>query len=789
MSPRGRALGEQTTALALAVLTLAARIPLLLNATLVSYDGTYYINQAKALLDGSLGGGAFPIGYPLLIAPVLAIVRDGVLAAALVSLLASIGSVLVFETLCRRHMRRSFALFAAVVFALTPLYMRASVLTFSEPAYAFWVLLALLYFDKRPWVAGLAIGMAAATRPEAVAIAGALATVAGYRWLRARAGVRAVAMFALCFLAIYGANVAVLSITHGRVTLLSRAGAFQSVSMPWQMRERSIDYAGKDRVDSLVVERREDFDRGVSYFEVMREVTGGLSRQLMVVIPALAVAGLVVYRGYTGVALIPLLFIPFFTEARGQVRWLVPYLAPLVFYALLLVDRLRSPRVRFLAIATMAVLAATSWWVNRGVFASGVELEFTSTRDVARRFAARIEPGDQVADRKPYFAFYADARYVEIPAAPYDETIAHLANDGVRYLALHALTVDRLRPALRPLVFDAAAVRGELRYRQIVQEATGEFVFERTGSTDSLAMRRVTEPDIGDLTPAWSPDGRRIAFRRFLPDGAAALLVVDRDGENLRELARTSRERDAIAWSPDGARVVYTALLDGNFELLSLDVRTGVSTRVASTPSHEWSPSFARDTGALAFCSDRDGTPASWLLAPRAREPSRISPAKTVADLVSVAPSGTRAAWVDIEGRLILWNLATNEGVGVFEPRAVVSPASWSPDERMVVVEAFDWGATRLYLVDTHDGRALLLTHSRLGEGMPAWSPDGSEILAVSARAGTPSLWLFGNLAPYLDRLRESHDVKTLRRPEPLRVPPPEGLRRVQATPTRQSEN
>lgn len=757
----------------------------MLQANFVSYDGTYYINQAKALLAGSLGGGAFPLGYPVLIAPLLAIVRDGVLAAALVSLLASIGSVLVFEALCRRHMRRSFALFAAVVFALTPLFMRASVLTLSESAYTFWVLLALLHFDKRAWLSGLAIGMAAATRPEAVAVAGALAIVSAYRALRARGSARGLAMFLLCLFAVYGANVAALSIAHGRVTWLSRAGAFQSVAMPWQMRERSIDYAGKDRVDSVIEERREEFDRGATYAEGMREEVVGLSRQLMVLVPALAIAGLVAHRGYVGVAFIPLLFIPFFTEARGQVRWLVPYLAPLVFYAMLFADRMRSARTRFLVIVAVAVLTAASWWVNRGVFGSGVESEFTSTRDVARRFAARIEPGDQVADRKPYFAFYSGAHYVEIPAAPYDETIAHLARDRVRYLALHGLTVDRLRPALRPLVFDGAAVRGELRYRQIVQEATGEFVFERTGSTDSLAMRRVTRPDIGDLTPAWSPDGGRIAFRRFLSDGGAALFVVDRDGENLRELARTSRERDAIAWSPDGARVVYTALIDGNFELVSLDVRTGESTRVASTPSHEWSPSFARATGAFTFCSDRDGTPASWMLSPRARDPSRISPAKTVADLASVSPSGTRAAWVDIEGRLILWNLATHEGVGVFEPRGVVSPASWSPDERMVVVEAFDWGATRLYLVDTNDGRALLLTHSRLGEGMPSWSPDGREILAVSAREGTPSLYVFGNLDPYLNRLRENYDVKTLRRPEPLRVPPPEGLRRVSATPAR----
>ncbi len=777
---RRRDPSDRTIGVALAVLTVAVRLPLLVRADLVTYDGTYYINQAKALLHASLSGGAFPIGYPLLIAPLLAVVRDGVLAGALVSLVAAMGSVAVFERLCRRHVRRSLALLAAIVFATTPLFMRVSVLTFSESAYTFWVLLALALFDQRPARAGAAIGMAAATRPEAVAIAGALSAVAAARWLRARtvARPRSLFAFALAFVLVYGAGVAVMSAAQGRVTLLSRAGAFKSVATPWQLREGSVDYAGKDSLEAALARERPGFDRRESYVEVLREEIVGLSQHLMIVVPALAVAGAVVYRGAVATALLPLLFIPFFTEARGQTRWLVPYLAPLVFYAILVIEKMRSDRLRTAVAAVVAALAAVSLYANRSVYSTGVESEYASTRDVARRFAPRVQPGDAVAGRKPYFAFYAGARYVDIPAAPYDDTIAFVEKNA-RYLALEERTVDRLRPILRPLVYDAAAVRGELRYRQIVVEPTGEFVYERTGATDSLSMRRLTTPAIGDLTPSWSPDGSRVAFRRFVEDGGAAVCVVDKDGGNLRKLARTTRERDAIAWSPDGARVVFTGLIDGNFELTSLDVRTGQTTRVVSSASHEWSPSFARATGAFLFCSDRDGTPATWMLARGAREPRRVSLANGVADLASASPAGTRAAWVDLEGRLIFWDLATREGIGVFEPRGVISPASWSPDASMAVIEAFDWNSARLYLVDTSNGHALMLTRSRTGDGMPSWSPDGSEIVAVTARGGPPSIWVYGNLEPFIKALRADYDVRVLQRPAQLRTPPPAGLRRV----------
>ncbi|HEU4930401.1 MAG TPA: hypothetical protein VFU38_11275 [Candidatus Krumholzibacteria bacterium] len=781
MSDRARGMSERGQRIALAVLVLATRLPLLLRADFVSYDGTYYINQAKALLHGSLGGGAFPIGYPLVIAPVMLLVRDGVLAAALVSLGASIGSVLVFESICRRRLPPSLSLLAAVVLALTPLFMRVSVLSVSESVYTFWVLLAFHQLDRRPWATGLAIGMAAATRPEALAIAGALGIAAVYRTVRrpAYATPRALAGFALCFFTVYGASVAAMSAAHGRFTPLSRAEALKSIELPWQFRERTIAFEGKEKLQAAIERDRPDFDRGTSYAQGAVAMIAALARHLMVVIPALAVVGVVVHRGVFAVALIPLIFIPFFTEARGQSRWLVPYLPPLIYYAMLTVERLQPQRVRRAALALMAVLALVSFWANRGVFSAGVENEFEPTREVARRFASRIEPGDMVGDRKPYFAFYSGAQYAEIPAAPYHETIAHMDERGVRYLALNEKTIDRLRPALRPLVYDAAAVRGELRYRQIVHEDTGDLIYERTGRADSLSLRRLTEPEEGDLTPSWSPDGRRVAFRRYIPGGEAAICMVERDGSNLRELARTSRERDPIAWSPDGAHVVYTTRVDDNFELVSIHIDSKRTTRVVSTHAHEWSPSYARSEGRLVFCSDRGDGPAAWMLGPGEIDPLRISPPRTVADLASVSPSGRRAAWVDVEGRLILWNLESNEGVGVYEPRGVISPASWSPDERAVVVEAYDWGAAHLYLVDSQDGRALLLTNSRSGEGMPSWSPDGSEIAAVTARGGPPSVWIYSNLEPFLDRLSEPYDVWVLKRPEQLRTKPPQGLRRV----------
>ncbi|HET6463118.1 MAG TPA: glycosyltransferase family 39 protein, partial [Candidatus Krumholzibacteria bacterium] len=116
----------------LVLLTLLLRLPFVSRFDFVSFDGTYYINQAKALLHGSLSGGAFPIGYPILIAPLLAVLRNGVLAGALVSFLAATGSVLLAYAIARRYVAAWAAFAAALVLAAAPIFIDASLNTLSE---------------------------------------------------------------------------------------------------------------------------------------------------------------------------------------------------------------------------------------------------------------------------------------------------------------------------------------------------------------------------------------------------------------------------------------------------------------------------------------------------------------------------------------------------------------------------------------------------------------------------------------------------------------------------------
>ena len=66
-------------------------------------------------------------------------------------------------------------------------------------------------------------------------------------------------------------------------------------------------------------------------------------------------------------------------------------------------------------------------------------------------------------------------------------------------------------------------------------------------------------------TPAWSPDGRRLAFEsdRGSPDGRYAIFVVNRDGTGLVQVTDYSLNAQHPVWSPDGGRLAFSAMLRG----------------------------------------------------------------------------------------------------------------------------------------------------------------------------------------------------------------------------------
>lgn len=154
------------------------------------------------------------------------------------------------------------------------------------------------------------------------------------------------------------------------------------------------------------------------------------------------------------------------------------------------------------------------------------------------------------------------------------------------------------------LLGEPGSYSGRIAY---ILKRNGRFELQ-VADADSQNAVTVTASPEPLISPAWSPDGQRLAYVSF-EDKKPVIYVQNLSDGSRRAVAKFRGSNSAPAWSPDGRKLAVTLSKDETSQIYLLDLETGAATRFTRGGALDTEPLFSVDGRWLYFTSNRGGTP------------------------------------------------------------------------------------------------------------------------------------------------------------------------------------
>ena len=226
------------------------------------------------------------------------------------------------------------------------------------------------------------------------------------------------------------------------------------------------------------------------------------------------------------------------------------------------------------------------------------------------------------------------------------------------------------------------------------------------------------------MSPAWSPDGKRIAYVSFENKTSAIFIQTLASGER-QKISDAPGINGAPAWSPDGSRLALTLSKDGSPDIYVLDIGSGALRRITSDISIDTEPGWSPDGRKLVFTSDRGGKPQLYLVSAEGGQPERLTYEGDYNARGVFSPDGQKLAMVHGNGgdyRIAVMDLASRALRVLTEGRLDESPG-FAPNGGMILYTHKSGGVDQLAAVSL-DGKVHQTLRIEGGEVRePAWSP------------------------------------------------------------------
>jgi eukaryotic-like serine/threonine-protein kinase len=293
-------------------------------------------------------------------------------------------------------------------------------------------------------------------------------------------------------------------------------------------------------------------------------------------------------------------------------------------------------------------------------------------------------------------------------------------------------------------------------------ERVGIFVLD---IVSGVKKRLIPSSTFSDILPAFSPDGRTLAFNRTLLPRGPFVHVVPVAGGEPRELAPTSFPRGRLAWMPGGEEILFAAVplaRDGGQRTPSSYGRAGASLwRVPADGGEARLLAGSENAGDVALSADGHRLVYSqgtidwdiWRLdlrrGPATEEAqTRFAPSTKIDANPQISPDGERVAFTSIRsGQPEIW-VVDGQGrhplrLTSFEGKGSVGAPRWSPDGKTIAFDADPSPENNvdIYVISASGGPPRRVTTSPDIDATPSWSKDGRFIYFGSHRNSSSQVW------------------------------------------------